>query len=240
MEGFIFYDSFYKALSKLELEEQARCYKALCEYALYGVLPNENDGVVSMFFELVKPQIDKNRKRYENGCKGGRPKETKLEPNNNQTITKPKPNNNQKIKTEKSLAVVKPQILSPQQEVFNYFAQLYKQEIKIDYLGRNIDYINLAKLIKRYGVALVKQKINWLLTGCKHSIFWFSKDINDFNISTLTTHWDRILPKLTQEQKKEQEKAKKEYEKRQKVIKDLAKQGIVFEEEEVKQRGIVC
>ena len=48
---------------------------------------------------LVKPQIDKNNKRYENSLKGGRKStdnqiETKPEPNANQVETKPKPNDN--------------------------------------------------------------------------------------------------------------------------------------------------
>ena len=32
--SFIFYDSFYKAISKLKPEEQALCLQALCEYSL--------------------------------------------------------------------------------------------------------------------------------------------------------------------------------------------------------------
>lgn len=161
-------------------------------------------------------------------------KNKELDINNNINIKK---ENNIK---EKSLAIVEPIAINQQQEVFNYFAKLYKQEINIDYLGKRVDYINLAKLIKKYGKALVIQKINWLLVGCKHNVFWFSKDLNDFNISTLVTHWDRILPKLTDEQKKQQIKQKAEYEKRQKVIESLAKQGIVFKEEQDKQRGIIC
>ena len=112
---------------------------------------------------------------------------------------------------------------SPQEEVFEYFAKLYKNETNIDYLGKRIDYINLAKLIKKYGKALVIQKINWLLVGCKHSVFFFSKDISDFNISTLTTQWDRILPKLTEEQKKEEANRKKEEEQERRVQEELAK-----------------
>lgn len=75
------------------------------------------------------------------------------------------------------------------------------------------------------------QKIMWLLMGCQHSVFWFSKDINDFNISTLYTQWNYILPKLTEQQKKEQDKKRKEEEDRRRVKEELAKQGIVFDEE---------
>ena len=138
-------------------------------------------------------------------------------------------NNKRENIKEKSLAVVKTTALTPQAEVFEFFAKLYKQETKIDYLGKGIDYINLAKLIKKYGKALVIQKIKWLLVGCKNSVFFFSKDMTDFNISTLTAQWDRILPKLTDEQKKEQEKLRKEEEQKRRVLEQLEKQGIVLE-----------
>ena len=132
---------------------------------------------------------------------------------------------------EKKLAVVEPTALTPQAEVYEFFAKLYKREPKIDYLAQKVDYINLSKLIKNYGKELVMKKIMWLLMGCQHSVFWFSKDINDFNISTLYTQWNYILPKLTEQQKKEQDKKRKEEEDRQRVKEELAKQGIVFEEE---------
>lgn len=209
--------------------------------------------VLDKFIKIQQNRIEANR---QNGKKGGRPKtqenpqkpketqenpsvilgnppkpiKTHKNPNkeikeiNNKEINNKKENN---IK-EKSLAVVK--TTAPQVEVFNYFANLYKQETNIDYLGKGIDYINLAKLIKKYGKALVIQKINWLLVGCKNSVFWFSQDINDFTVSTLTAQWDRILPKLTEEQKKEQEKLKKEQENKLKVIKDLERQGIVLKD----------
>lgn len=262
MEGFVFYDSFYKALSKLKADDQVKCLKALCDYALYDIVPKEDDNIVNMFFELVKPQVDKNKQRYINGCKGGAPKgnqnakkTTNIEPNDNQKQPKTTKinqieksveknnlninknininiNNNKKENNikEKSLAVSEVTALTPQVEVFNYFAKLYKQETNIDYLGKGIDYINLAKLIKKYGKALVIDKINWLLVGCKNNVFFFSKDMTDFTVSTLTAQWDRILPKLTAEQKKEQDKLKVEQEKKKKLYEALAKQGIVLED----------
>ena len=60
------------------------------EYSLNGNLPTELSTIANSIFILIKPQIDKNNKRYENGKNGGRPviPSDKQEPNKNQTITK--------------------------------------------------------------------------------------------------------------------------------------------------------
>lgn len=106
-DSFIFYRSFFEAVKELDTDTQAAVMSAICEYALDDEEP-ECSGVVLAMFRLMKPQIDANSKRFENGRKGGRPKtetaetETKPKPNHNQTltkanqtITKPEPNANQ-------------------------------------------------------------------------------------------------------------------------------------------------
>lgn len=106
-ESFIFYRSFYDAIKDLPRDIQSEIYTAIMEYSLYG---NETDNlkpVARSIFTLIKPQIDVNNKRFQNGRKGGRPKpnnnqtETKEEPNNNQTETKPKPNVNDNVNDNK-------------------------------------------------------------------------------------------------------------------------------------------
>ena len=106
-ESFIFYKSFYDAIKDLPRDIQGEIYTAIMEYSLYG---NETDNlkpVARSIFTLIKPQIDVNNKRFQNGIKGGRPKpnnnqtETKEEPNNNQTETKPKPNVNDNVNDNK-------------------------------------------------------------------------------------------------------------------------------------------
>ena len=79
-ESFVFYESFYLALSELSASQQGKIYTAICRYALYGEEP-ELKGASSAVFKLIKPQIDANNRRYENGklggehgVKGGRPK----------------------------------------------------------------------------------------------------------------------------------------------------------------------
>lgn len=109
-DSFVFYRSFAESVKNLPPEEYKKVMQSILDYALDGKEP-EQSGIEYTVFCLVKPQIDANNKRYENGRKGGRPQEqnqtktkanqnvTKVEPNNNQTITKPKPNNNQTVTT---------------------------------------------------------------------------------------------------------------------------------------------
>lgn len=88
-DSFVFYKSFYESIKELDPDDQAALFQAICKYALYGEEP-KTKGPVRAVFVVIKPQIDKNNQRYENGKLGGRPKK----PNNNQTETKPQPNVN--------------------------------------------------------------------------------------------------------------------------------------------------
>lgn len=95
------YRSFYEALSELPDEQRLRLYDAIMRYSLDGIEP-QLTGLDSAVFKLIKPQIDANSKRYENGKKGGRPEknnqeETKPKPNNNQTETNTEPNKNDNV-----------------------------------------------------------------------------------------------------------------------------------------------
>lgn len=102
-DSVVFYRSFYDAIKELPAEQQVACFHAIMDYALDGKKP-EGKGIEKTVFALVRPQIDTNNKRYENGLKGGKQKgkaeEIKEEPNWNQTGTKPEPNDNQEITKE--------------------------------------------------------------------------------------------------------------------------------------------
>ncbi|MCH5201897.1 MAG: hypothetical protein J1F17_01695 [Oscillospiraceae bacterium] len=98
-ESFIFYRSFFESLTDMNKEAQADCLMALADYALNGNEPVMTPEV-KLFFTLIKPQVDANNKRYENGCKGaefgklgGRPKKPQTE--ENKTPKKPLKNPNQ-------------------------------------------------------------------------------------------------------------------------------------------------
>lgn len=80
-ESFIFYKSFYEALSDLNKDIKLEVLTAIIEYALFGELPDGLKPVAKALFTLMKPNIDVNNARFENGKKaaefgkrGGRPK----------------------------------------------------------------------------------------------------------------------------------------------------------------------
>ena len=75
--SFVFYDSFYKAMSYLNDKEKIQYIDAICNYSLYGITIDMEIKIEAMF-SLIKPQIDANIKKRENGKKGGRPRSIRL------------------------------------------------------------------------------------------------------------------------------------------------------------------
>ena len=96
-DSVVFYRSFYEAVKNLPPEEFKESVQAILNYGLDSKPPDTQGTIAHTVFSLVKPQIDANNRRYENGCKGGKSKPnpnqdgTKVEPNPNQTDTKPEP-----------------------------------------------------------------------------------------------------------------------------------------------------
>lgn len=92
-ESFVFYRSFFESFEDLPKKDRLVLFESVCNYALNGIEP-ELTGAPNAVFKLLKPQLDANIRKYENGCKGGRPKKTEEKPSDNQTETKPKRNDN--------------------------------------------------------------------------------------------------------------------------------------------------
>ena len=96
MDSFVFYRSFFEAISKLPTEYRLELYEAICQYSLYGEVP-ELSAISQAILILIKPNIDASKKRHdssiENGKRGGRPKKASFE-NLTETETKPKENLN--------------------------------------------------------------------------------------------------------------------------------------------------
>ena len=76
-KSFVFYDSFYQAMSYLNDKEKIQYIDAICNYSLFGITI-DMDLKIEAMFALIKPQIDANIKKRENGKKGGRPRGIRL------------------------------------------------------------------------------------------------------------------------------------------------------------------
>lgn len=69
-DSFIFYRSFFETLEELDTESQLPIYRAIAMYALDKREPKLT-GLGKVLWRLIKPQIDANWQKFENGCKGG-------------------------------------------------------------------------------------------------------------------------------------------------------------------------
>lgn len=254
-ESFVFYASFYNAIKEIPNENQLKVYQAITNFALTGEEPTDLNGIEKAVFILVKPQIIANNQKYTNGCGGGRPKKEEKtkkkntkktngyeskKPNRNQTETETKPNenenenvndndnvnenvNNNTEQPKQQVAIVPKK--TPQQRIFDYFANKYKALTGFKYKSQSSDFVNLVKLLKDYKEEEIIQKIDWLEVGCKNRVFWFAKEsgINSFTIGKLYSQWNEILPQYTAEQLKAQAEQKKEEERMKRVLAEAKK-----------------
>ena len=98
-DSFIFYRSFYEALKDLPEKERLEVYEAIATFSLEHK-EIKLSGVSKTIFTLVKPQLEANYKRYQNGSKPkAKRKQTKskVEANKNVNVND---NENQNVKME--------------------------------------------------------------------------------------------------------------------------------------------
>ena len=104
-DSVVFYRSFYDAIKNIPEADQLKVYTAIMEYAMNDVQP-EIDGIALAIFLLVKPQIDANNKRYENGKKAKvKQAVSKSEANCKQNTSKSEANVNEKENEKENVNV---------------------------------------------------------------------------------------------------------------------------------------
>jgi hypothetical protein len=92
-ESMVFYRSFYESLKDLSPIIRAEVYDGIFAYGLEFIEPVFSDPISKAMFTLIKPQLDANLRRYENGKK---PKgnQSKTEANQEQKVSKEQANVN--------------------------------------------------------------------------------------------------------------------------------------------------
>jgi hypothetical protein len=94
-DSIVVYRSFYEAAKALGDQEELQLYRAIFEFGL-DHKNSEMGPMAAAMFKLIQPQLEANYKKWQNGNKGGRPKqeESEKEPKDNQKETKNEPNVN--------------------------------------------------------------------------------------------------------------------------------------------------
>lgn len=96
-DSFIFYRSFYEAISRCPADLQNALFRAVASYGLDRIEPDFSDNqMAAAIWTLIRPQLDATYKRYLNGRKGGapagnqnarkQPKTTEKQPNVNENV----------------------------------------------------------------------------------------------------------------------------------------------------------
>ena len=131
-DNFIFYRSFYEAIKDLPRDIQGEVYTAIMEYSLNGITTEHQKPVARSIFTLIKPVLDANNQRYENGRKGGRKKsdETEQEPNENQNETKSKPNKDVDVDKEEDIPPLPPKGEDESAKTWRDDFQIYLSDLR--------------------------------------------------------------------------------------------------------------
>lgn len=106
--GFVFYRSFYEAISKVSSKEtKAEIFEAICELGLNDNVVELDDSIGQIIMDLIKPQLQANNKKYEDGKKGGRPpkKTTGYEEEKTTGFENKKPKEKEKEKVKEKVKV---------------------------------------------------------------------------------------------------------------------------------------
>lgn len=94
-DSMIFYRSFYESVNGLSPVIKAELYDAIFEYGLNFQEIEFTNEISKALFTLIKPQLDANIKRFENGKKPKtKQKESKIEAKDKQNKSKVEANNN--------------------------------------------------------------------------------------------------------------------------------------------------
>ena len=169
----IFYRSFYEAIKSLPESNQLEVYNAIFEYS-FNFVEVELKGLSNTIFTLIKPQLEANNKRYQNGNKpknkqNGSKEEAKDEQkiskveanknkNVNNNVNENKNNNvNDRIETLKTKVFTYSNIHSVDMlnKFFNYWSELNKSGTKMRF-----------ELEKTWEIE--KRLANWKNNGIKY------------------------------------------------------------------------
>ena len=191
--SFVFYRSFSEAMQELTESDQLVLYRAIVGYGLDGQEASFESSYLRMAWKLIKPQLDANWRRYENGCKGGAPVGNRNnpsgrrgnQPRTNQELTKNKPNDNDNVNYKESTIVPKKDELSlPPKTTLKQ-----KQEAMLKHKAEFKD--ELSKFADRYSTDMLNDFFEyWTEPNKSHTKMLFETK-QTWDTSRRLSRWER-------------------------------------------------
>lgn len=191
-DSFIFYRSFYEAISELPKENQADTYDAIMQYAL-NQKEIELTGISKAIFSLVKPQLDANYKKYENGKQKKSKKEANRKQNEGKTETNVNDNENVNVNendNDNDNVNVSDSCVDGLQEV-------------IDFYSNNIGFLN------PYGLKILESYVEDMSSELVIYAMQIAVENNKKTISyikAILNNWSKANIKTLEEAKRENKK----------------------------------
>ena len=204
-DSFIFYRSYYEAMSGLKDKEKLQLFNAISEMSL-----NNNEikltGICKNIFAVIKPQIVANSERYENGKKGGRPKKETTGFQKTKTIgfENKKPNKNDNVNDNVNVNV---------NDNVTTTVVNSKGDSCVDGLSEIIDfYNNNIGLITPYGAEILEDYLQEMSSELIIYAMQISVEANKRNIKyikAILNNWQKAGIKTLIEAKNENSKTNK-------------------------------
>ena len=148
-DSFIFYRSFYESIKELPEENQLKVYKAISNYAL-NQEEIELNGISKAIFSLIKPQLDANYKKYENGKQKKSKIEAKEKQSESKTVTNVNENENVNVNVNDNNIASEDKSSTATAKASKHKYGNYKHVLLKDEELQNLqkDYSNWEELIK--------------------------------------------------------------------------------------------
>ena len=182
-EYFVFQRNYYDIVKALDEKARLELYDAICEYAL-----NQNEskieGLSNALFSLIKPDILKGLKKYENGVKGGRGKkangkqnESKTKANEKQTESKEETTFPQKERNKENISpfvqeetpLNPPKVGTAQKDFFKVYCQFKKAANgsypTIDFKRLTEEFAKSSSLRKTFSWQVILDSYDSILAG---------------------------------------------------------------------------
>jgi hypothetical protein len=214
-QSFIFYKSFYEAIKELPDENKLEILGVILGFSFeenYEKNLQELSPISRSIFALIRPQLEANHKKYENGCKGkeygklgGRPrkeknpKETPKKPQANPKLT---PNDNENDNDNDIKKTKTKKLFEEFWELYDYKKSKPKALKAYESALKKTDHANIIEGVRKYKEArgvdcsYWKHPTTWLNQGCWEDEYKNSISIQDpqEEYSEVRTLVNRVVP----------------------------------------------